>query len=58
MSLRIWHLTFDRLPPLDDPVREHRALLEAIDRGDAEAARAIALEHVLGFAARCERRCR
>ena len=50
MSLRIWHLTFDRLPPLDDPVREHRALLEAIARGDAEAARAIALEHVLGFA--------
>jgi len=50
MSLRIWHLTFDRLPPLDDPVREHRALLEAIGRGDAEAARAIALEHVLGFA--------
>ncbi|HEY7258806.1 MAG TPA: GntR family transcriptional regulator [Gaiellales bacterium] len=50
MSLRIWHLTFDRLPPLDDPVREHRALLEAIDRGDAEAARAVALEHVLGFA--------
>ena len=50
MSLRIWHLTFDRLPPLDDPVGEHRALLEAIGRGDAEAARAIALEHVLGFA--------
>jgi DNA-binding GntR family transcriptional regulator len=50
MSLRIWHLTFDRLPPLDDPVREHRALLEAIERGDAEAARTIALEHVLGFA--------
>jgi DNA-binding GntR family transcriptional regulator len=49
MSLRIWHLTFDRLPPLDDPVREHRALLEAIVRGDAEAARTIALEHVLGF---------
>jgi len=50
MSLRIWHLTFDRLPPLDDPVREHRALLDAIAGGDAEAARAIALEHVLGFA--------
>jgi DNA-binding GntR family transcriptional regulator len=50
MSLRIWHLTFDRLPPLADPVHEHRSLLEAIDRGDAEAARAVALEHVLGFA--------
>ena len=50
MSLRIWHLTFDRLPPLADPVREHRALLDAIAGGDAEAARAIALEHVLGFA--------
>ncbi|MGN6380628.1 MAG: GntR family transcriptional regulator [Gaiellales bacterium] len=50
MSLRMWHITFDRLPPLDDHVREHRDLLEAIVLGDAERARAIALEHVLSFA--------
>jgi DNA-binding GntR family transcriptional regulator len=49
MSLRIWHLTFDRLPSLDDPVHEHRTLLEAIIRGDPEAARVTALEHVLAF---------
>ncbi|HEY5658466.1 MAG TPA: GntR family transcriptional regulator [Myxococcota bacterium] len=51
MSLRIWHLTFDRLPPLGDRVREHRDLLEAICRRDAEAARRIAGEHVTAFAA-------
>jgi DNA-binding GntR family transcriptional regulator len=50
MSLRIWHLTFDRLPHLDDRVREHRELLDAIRRGDAGAARATAREHVLAFA--------
>jgi DNA-binding GntR family transcriptional regulator len=49
MSLRIWQLTFDRLPPLGDRMREHRALLEAIRRGDAEAARATARAHVLAF---------
>jgi DNA-binding GntR family transcriptional regulator len=51
MSLRIWHLTSDRLPPLAERVREHRDLLEAICRGDAEAARKIAGDHVLAFAA-------
>ncbi|HEX5261574.1 MAG TPA: GntR family transcriptional regulator [Gaiellales bacterium] len=50
MSLRIWHLTFDRLPPLADRVREHRELLHAICRGDGEAARRIALGHVEAFA--------
>jgi DNA-binding GntR family transcriptional regulator len=50
MSLRIWHLTFDRLPHLDDRVREHQDLLDAIRRGDAPAARAMAREHVLAFA--------
>jgi DNA-binding GntR family transcriptional regulator len=50
MSLRMWHLTFDRLPPLADRVREHRDLLEAICRGDAEAAERIARAHVVGFA--------
>jgi DNA-binding GntR family transcriptional regulator len=50
MSIRIWYVTFDRLPPMRDPVGEHRALLEAIRDGDPEAARRVALEHVLAFA--------
>ena len=50
MSIRIWYVTFDRLPPMQDPVSEHRALLAAIANADADAARAIALEHVLAFA--------
>jgi DNA-binding GntR family transcriptional regulator len=50
MSLRIWHLTFDRLPPLHDRVHDHVRLLDAICRGDAELAAQIAHEHVLEFA--------
>ncbi len=50
MSIRIWYVTFDRLPPMQDPVSEHRALLEAIVAADAAAARTVALEHVLAFA--------
>ena len=50
MSVRIWYVTFDRLPPMADPVGEHRALLGAIAAGDPEAARRVALEHVLSFA--------
>jgi DNA-binding GntR family transcriptional regulator len=49
MSIRIWYLTFDRLPPMQDPVYEHRALLEAIATADAATARTIALDHVLAF---------
>jgi DNA-binding GntR family transcriptional regulator len=50
MSLRIWHLTWDRLPPLQDRVREHCDLLEAIRARDPERAAAIARAHVLAFA--------
>jgi DNA-binding GntR family transcriptional regulator len=50
MSLRIWHLTWDRLPPLQDRVREHCELLEAIRSHDAERARSIAQSHVFAFA--------
>jgi DNA-binding GntR family transcriptional regulator len=50
MSLRIWHLTWDRLPPLQERVREHCQLLEAIRDGDAERAREIARAHVIAFA--------
>jgi DNA-binding GntR family transcriptional regulator len=50
MSLRIWHLTWDRLPPLQERVREHCQLLEAIRDGDPERAREIARAHVIAFA--------
>ena len=50
MSIRIWYVTFDRLPPMRDPVGEHRALLQAIADADPDAARRVALEHVLAFA--------
>jgi DNA-binding GntR family transcriptional regulator len=50
MSLRIWHLTWDRLPPLEDRMREHCELLEAIRHRDPERARTIARAHVLAFA--------
>jgi DNA-binding GntR family transcriptional regulator len=50
MSIRIWYVTFDRLPPMQDPVGEHQALLEAIVNADPAAARTLALEHVLAFA--------
>jgi DNA-binding GntR family transcriptional regulator len=50
MSLRIWQLTWDRLPPLEQRVREHCDLLAAIRRGDAARAREIAAAHVLAFA--------
>jgi DNA-binding GntR family transcriptional regulator len=50
MSLRIWHLTWDRLPPLAARVREHCELLEAIRDGDAERAGRVARDHVRAFA--------
>jgi len=50
MSLRIWHLTWDRLPPLEQRVREHCDLLEAIRDGDAGRAARIAHDHVRAFA--------
>jgi DNA-binding GntR family transcriptional regulator len=50
MSIRIWYVTFDRLPPMQDPVGEHQALLEAIANANPAAARTVALEHVLAFA--------
>ena len=50
LSLRIWYLVLDRLPHLTERVWEHRALLEAIRDGEADAARRTAAEHVGTFA--------
>jgi GntR family transcriptional repressor for pyruvate dehydrogenase complex len=47
-----WHGTSHQLGLPHESQREHRALLEAISRGDAEAARRCALEHLRGAASR------
>ncbi len=49
LSLRIWHLVLDRLPHLFTRVHEHDDLLQAIDAGHADRARAILAEHIETF---------
>ncbi len=49
LTLRIWFLALDRVVRLEDAVREHRALLEAIYGGDAVGAEEAMRRHVLGF---------
>jgi DNA-binding GntR family transcriptional regulator len=49
LTLRIWFLALDRVARLDDAVREHRALLEAIRDRDAARAEDAMRRHVLGF---------
>ena len=39
LTLRIWFLALDRVARLEDAVREHRELLEAIRDGDGDARR-------------------
>ena len=49
LTLRIWFVALDRVERLDEAVREHRALLEAVRTGDADRAEAAMRDHVLGF---------
>ncbi len=49
LTLRIWFLALDKVVRLDDAVREHRELLEAIRDGDAMAAADAMRRHVKGF---------
>jgi DNA-binding GntR family transcriptional regulator len=49
LSLRIWYLVLGRLPHLFERVHEHTELLEAVRAGEADRARAIAVEHVATF---------
>jgi DNA-binding GntR family transcriptional regulator len=49
LTLRIWFLALDRVARLDDAVREHRELLEAIRDGDDARAAETMRRHVLGF---------
>jgi DNA-binding GntR family transcriptional regulator len=49
LTLRIWFLALDRVARLEDAVREHRELLEAIRDGDPERASEAMARHVTGF---------
>ena len=49
LTLRIWFLALDRVARLDEAVREHRTLLEAIRDGDPARAEAAMRRHVVGF---------
>ncbi len=48
-SLRVWYLVLERLPGLSHAVHDQAHLVEALLAGDAERARSIMREHVLGF---------
>ena len=49
LTLRIWFLALDRVARLDDAIREHRELLEAIRDGDGDRAEEAMRRHVSGF---------
>lgn len=49
LATRIFCLFLERLPTVDEHVREHVDLLRAIAAGDADRAEDLAREHVLGF---------
>jgi DNA-binding GntR family transcriptional regulator len=49
LSLRIWHLVLDRLPPLSSCIAEHDGVLRAIAAGDGGRAREILVHHVCEF---------
>jgi DNA-binding GntR family transcriptional regulator len=49
LTLRIWVVALDRVARLEDAVREHRALLEAIRDADPDRAEDAMRRHVLGF---------
>lgn len=49
LTLRIWFLALERVARLDDAVREHRQLLEAIRDGDADRAEAVMRHHIEAF---------
>lgn len=49
LTLRIWFLALDRVTRLNEAVREHRELMDAIRDGDAARAEDAMRRHVLGF---------
>jgi DNA-binding GntR family transcriptional regulator len=55
LSMRMWYLILDRLPPLITYTREHCDLLRAIETGDSSRAQMLAHEHVVTFERRIHR---
>jgi DNA-binding GntR family transcriptional regulator len=49
LTLRVWFLALDRVARLEDAVREHRKLLNAIRTGDGKTAEEVMRRHVVGF---------
>ena len=49
LTLRIWFLALDRVERLDDAIREHHEILEAIRDGDADRAESVMRHHIVGF---------
>jgi len=49
LALRIWSIALDRAHELEEAVAEHRALLEAIQAGDADRAAETMRAHVQNF---------
>jgi DNA-binding GntR family transcriptional regulator len=49
LSLRLWFLGLDQVSRLDDAIREHREMLQAISDGDGDRAALVARAHVTGF---------
>src|SRR5947208_3469665 len=48
LSLRLWHMVLDRVH-MEEPVQEHREILEAILAGDGRRAEAAVQRHVIAF---------
>jgi DNA-binding GntR family transcriptional regulator len=55
LTLRIWFLVLERVQRLDDAVKEHLELLEAVRDGDALRAEDVMRGHVTGFEAAIRR---
>ena len=49
LTLRLWFSVLDRVRRLEDAVREHRELLDAIGQGDGARAENVMRAHVAGF---------
>ncbi|WP_345474752.1 GntR family transcriptional regulator [Glutamicibacter ectropisis] len=49
LATRIWCMTLERLPSVQEHISEHIALLQAILDGDTFQARSFALDHIVHF---------
>ncbi|MGP9529249.1 GntR family transcriptional regulator [Glutamicibacter sp. AOP5-A2-18] len=49
LATRIWCLTLDRLPSIEEHIAEHQALLQAVLDQDSSTASELAREHIASF---------